>query len=145
MAIPHGVQKLVTAAEMHVLAQFLLHPGLNPRPIPDTASGGVCSDGTSQQQQLGVAQQGGRTAVVVPLVLQARQPTGMVSVDDFVRTLVGVTGQLQGLRITFPLRQKGEQLTPAALNGTGTSSVNSPEVLGGVLKVNRSDAPTITD
>lgn len=125
---------------MHVLTQFLLHPGLNTRAIPDTALGGVCSNGPSQH----VAQQGGRTAVVVPLILQARQSTFVVRVDDLVRALVGIAGERECLLVALPFSQESEKLTPSSLDGAGTAAVDAPEILGSVLEIDLSDALSIT-
>lgn len=91
-AVSHRIQKFITAAEMYRSSQFLFHPYSNPLPIPDAAFSGVCPDGTGQQEQVGVAQQGGRTTVVLPLILKALQPAFVVSVNNLVRTLRGIAG-----------------------------------------------------
>lgn len=144
-AIAHRIQKLIAAAEMQRLAQFLLHPALHAPSIPHTASGGVCSDGLSQQQQVSVAQERGCALVLVPLILQPSQPMVVVGIQNLVRALVGVASQSQRLCVAFSFSQEGEQLAASSFDGASTPAVDPPELSGLVVEDDFSDLVIVSD
>lgn len=127
-AVSHHIQKLITAAEMYCSSQFPFHPCSNPLPIPDAAFGGVCPDGAGQQQQVGVAQQGRRTTVVLPLILKTLQPAFVISVNNLVRTLRGIAGQTKGLPVALPFGKESQEVAAPSLDGARTPLVDAPEV-----------------
>lgn len=136
-----GTHELIRASEINFFSKLLLNPRLDLFALPDDALLKVLLETSSKLLLLARGQDSGRALVLSPTIPQSSQTQVVIPPDDEMSGWDGIFRDLEDVAQRAALDQERKKLRSSSLYGTGRRTIERPEVLSLMLKLNRERFP----